>query len=278
LAGDAGIDAVFGELGADALSGGKGDDLLDGGFDSDLLMGDAGIDYCYGADGDDLFDGGAGNDFLFGDDGDDRVAAGKGNDELYGGKGKDGLFGDAGKDSLFGDDDNDHLDGGAGDDNCLGGNGNDQLKGGTGKDQVDGQAGDNLVDSDGETGKDNLANALETDIDFELAIALDGPHATNSPTIFAKIVRTLTVELINYQGFPYVDILIDGFLAGTIVIQNNRNGLLVLSTHPTGDELAFPAGFPDLGPSSQIHVRSGQMVFNQWIYNSIGQFDPAYVT
>jgi hypothetical protein len=92
------------------------------------------------------------------------------------------------------------------------------------------------------------------------------------------LVRTFTVQLVNYPWMPFVDVFIDGVRVGGAVADNNGNGQLVLSTHPTGDELPFPTDFPELGPGSQIDVRSGQMMFNQWIFQSIGHLDFAYVT
>jgi Ca2+-binding RTX toxin-like protein len=280
LAGDAGLDAVYGDDGDDALRGGRGNDLLDGGDGADVLMADAGIDLCYGGDGDDLLDGGAGNDFLFGEDGNDFIAGDKGNDECHGGDGKDGLFGDAGKDSLFGDDNNDHLDGGKGADNCLGGDGDDQLKGGRGKDQLDGQAGDNLLDRDDDGDKDILANGIETDIDIEISTALLG---TVSATYQVEnrggiVVRTLTVELTNYEGPSTVDVVIGGFFAGQIDTHNTGDGRLVLSTDPTGDEQPFPPGFPTIGPDSQFQIGQFLTQFGSWSHLSTSQFTPTFVT
>jgi Ca2+-binding RTX toxin-like protein len=281
LIGDAGIDALYGDDGDDALSGGAANDYLDGGDGNDLLRGDKGNDEGHAGAGDDLLLGGAGMDSLFGDEGNDVLDGEAGSDQLHGGTGKDGLFGGAGNDSLFGDNGNDHIDGGIGDDKCLGGDGNDQLKGGLGNDQVDGQNGENLFDSDGELGKDMLANGIEADVDVEVSTAVQGVVATYQvENRGGTVVHTLTIDANNYTGGNWVDTFIDGFYVGMIDGDDITagNGRLVFSTQPTGDELPFPVDFPGVVAGSRIQVGAWLPQFGYWYTMSSGGFVATYVT
>ncbi len=68
----------------------------------DTLAGDAGINWIYGLEGHDSIDGQAGNDRLFGDAGDDTLTGAVGQDILLGGRGSDVLIGGADADQLQG--------------------------------------------------------------------------------------------------------------------------------------------------------------------------------
>ena len=101
-------DTIAGNLGVNKLYGLGGDDVLvgspgDPGDPSDLgdfLYGGIGKDSLYGKYGNDTLEGGDGNDTIYGGDGGDTIYGGDNNDMISGGLGADTMDGGAGKDTL----------------------------------------------------------------------------------------------------------------------------------------------------------------------------------
>lgn len=268
LLGDSGNDDIGGDDGDDSVSGGTGDDTCDGGWGNDEVDGDNGNDVLDGDDGDDQLDGGvgddsldggAGNDVEDGDSGNDELAGGDGDDSLDGGTGNDVEDGDDGNDELTGGDGADALDGGSGDDECLGGDHDDTIHGGEGDDHLDGENGDDLLD--GDEGNDQEEDGLSVDLDMELEAELIGPtdasgHAefeTEPEDVGLEFEFSLQVE--HATPGSVLDVLVDGFLAGQVTVDDLGRGELHFSSDPDEpDEFDFPDGFPSVGEGSLVTV------------------------
>lgn len=99
-----GVDVLNGDNGNDYITAGAGADLIYGGDETvggdAYLAGDAGIDNIYGGLGNDRIDGGTEGDFLYGGNGQDTITGAAGDDLIEGGAGTDGLYGGAGADTF----------------------------------------------------------------------------------------------------------------------------------------------------------------------------------
>lgn len=256
--GSAGNDVIFGDNGNDSLQGGadddtvyggNGNDTIDGGADDDMLHGDNGKDTIHGSAGHDTVFGDNGNDSLHGDDGDDEIHGGNGKDFLSGDDGDDDLDGENGNDSLYGGDDDDHLDGGNGKDDCHGGFGDDHLKGGHGRDRLDGDDGDDLLDIDD---GDSAEDGIEVELDNEFKATLTGTgnelgHAAYEMENEAGQAQTeFKVEVFNLAPATSFDVVVDSVTVGQVTTDGTGFGRLKFSSHPSGLELPFPAGFPTI--------------------------------
>ena len=238
IVGGAGNDAIFGEMGNDRVNGGIGDDEIHGGAGNDQLAGDAADDELFGD---------AGNDKLDGDDGDDLVHGGAGADAVFGSLGDDDLFGDAGNDNLHGEDGSDDLYGGIGHDRLYGGAGDDSLHGDAGNDLLDGEDGNNLLD--GDQGKDHERNGQSVDFETELRAVLTADNGMKvkaeyeSETEDGGVSSELKIKVEGGTSGETLDVLVGGTQVGSITIDADGKGRLILSSHPEHDgELPLPDG------------------------------------
>jgi len=223
------------------VSGGKGHDAMDGGGGDDVLNGDQG------------------NDVALGGDGDDELNGGNGHDSLHGGTGSDDLDGENGHDELSGDDGNDDLDGGTGNDECLGGSDDDVIHGGNGSDHLDGEDGDDLLD--GDLGNDEEEDGLSVDLDVELEAILESETGASGHAEFEMeqendgLELEFDVEIEDAVPGSVLDVLVDGFLVGQIVVDDFGRGELDFSCDPDDDdELPFPADFPEISEGSLVTI------------------------
>ena len=164
MAGQTGIDTIYGGPDKDTIFGYLGNDFLYGEGENDTIYGgEDSDDHIEGGDGDDTLKGEGGNDTIWGDDGVDILLGGDDNDTMYGGLLVDDLDGGAGNDTMYGDEGEDALDGGEDSDEIHGGADNDTLDGGDGEfidhlfgeggdDTLDGGDGDDLIYGDDEFG------------------------------------------------------------------------------------------------------------------------------
>lgn len=275
IRGGKGNDTIDGEDGVDFCYGGSGNDILRGGAETDALHGDAGNDEIYGDDGSDVCYGRAGNDLIYGGDDDDWLRGDAGNDTVYGeggndtcyggtgidllegSDGDDNLWGDTGADTITGQDDDDFIDGGKGNDDCAGGDGDDRLKGGAGVDRLDGGSGDNILDQD--NGNGAILNGLAADLDGELVASSVASNrgvtaVFNIENVNGVLITSLRVDVWNFWSNQSYDVNINGVIVGQITTGASGDGVLVYSTHPSGNELPFPAGFPAVRAGSKIKV------------------------
>jgi len=267
--GGAGSDTIDGSTGNDTIFGEQGNDSIHAGDGNDTVHGNQGNDSIWGGDGDDSIDGDNGNDTVDGEVGDDSCHGDNGNDTVHGGVGNDQVFGDNGKDSLWGGDDEDFLDGGNGLDDCHGGLGDDKLKGGNGHDQLDGDQGNNLLDGDG--GHDDFSNGAAADLDHEFRSLFTGANSESGSAKYetsnegGEVKTKFEVDIDNFAPNSAINVTVDGVLVGQINTDGSGDGELKFSTDPSGNELAFPAGFPALHTGSTIVVGSGvQGTFISW--------------
>lgn len=83
------------------------DTVITGTNGDDIIAGNSGVDMLWGGNGNDVLLGNLGNDTLNGGNGNDRLFGGQGNDTLNGGNQNDWLSGDQGSDTLTGGQGND---------------------------------------------------------------------------------------------------------------------------------------------------------------------------
>jgi Ca2+-binding RTX toxin-like protein len=267
--GGMGNDTIDGSVGNDAIFGDEGQDSIHGGDGDDTIHGNQGNDSMWGGDGEDSLWGDAGRDFIDGELGDDICRGGKNVDNVHGGAGNDQEFGDDNNDQVWGDDGNDYLNGGKGFDYLHGGLGDDELQGDNGRDWLDGDQGINLLD--GGRGRDSLFNGIEASLDNEFRSLFTGSNSESGSAVYdlkndGNVVETrFEVHIQSFAANAAVNVVVDNVVVGQINTDASGNGDLMFSTIPSGNDLAFPSGFPTLHLGSTILVGSTvQSTFVPW--------------
>jgi Ca2+-binding RTX toxin-like protein len=250
LAGDGGVNRIYGQVGNDQiwgragndlLYGGDGDDTILGGTGSDTISGGAGFDIASYAESatslrvdlatpgsstgealGDLFDGiegllgGTSADTLQGDGQANLLMGGLGNDSLEGRAGNDTLQGGDGLDTLLGGDGQDRLDGGLGNDRLEGGQGNDSLIAGDGNDLLYGDSESDTLE--GGAGNDTLYGG-------------DGDDRLDGSTGNDRMEGGLGNDF--YLVDSVLDVIVESASAGTDMVQT----VLTTYTLPTNVEI-----------------------------------------